>query len=211
MEYYSQHREEDIILKYFPDALTIPGRYVDIGGGWVTELSNTYLLYQHGWQGLVVEPYDVMYQGHVKYRPKDINLKLAISNYIGESEHLDTATIGSPIGNIYKNVDMMLRRDTGQPYDHYVVNCITMNRLIADFPEFAEPDFISIDIDTNEEKLLECCDFSKFKPKLIVIEYMVRDVDYRPRWEHFLAPFYVSREMVPGNIFYWRRDLPLPE
>lgn len=204
MDYYGQNEDEQIILKYLPDALTRKGKYVDIGGGGAAENSNTYLFYKHGWEGLVVEPWEKYYNDQKALRPNQITLRKSISNYVGISKHIDTATKGSPVGDIYE-FDLKERYD-GLPFTHYEVECTTMDQLIKDYPTFAEPDFVNIDIDTAEDKLLEKCDFTIFKPKIIVIEYTVRGVDYRKVWGHRLAPFYDLMEVGTGsNAFYLRK------
>lgn len=214
-EQFSQHGEEELILKYIPDALTRKGKYIDIGGGAATENSNTFFLYKAGWEGLVVEPYERFYLEHKSVRPNDVCVQKAITNYIGKSEHLDTATLGSPIGDIYMSKENLgtkekpLRAYAGAgaaPYDHFFIDCTTMDQLIKDYPNFTEPDFISIDIDTNEDKLFACCDFTKFKPKFLLVEYTVRNVDYRKVWGHLLAPFYDEKELIGGNAMYQRKD-----
>ena len=96
---YCQHNEEELIAKYL--SKVEKGVYVDVGAGYAKDLSNTYHLYLKGWKGLTIEPMLNMAAQHKEVRPNDINLQIAISNYDGEIEMCDTATVGSVIGDDY--------------------------------------------------------------------------------------------------------------
>lgn len=199
---HSQHGEDDLIFKYIPKKEN--GIYIEIGAGDPKEISNTFMLYQTGWKGLLIEPNPAYHNKIKETRPKDILLPIAISNYDGEIEMCSTASANTPLWKYYCN-----------PNKIYKVNCLTMDSLIKQYPEFKEPDFVSIDIETGEEKLLSKCNFEIFKPKLILIEYWCRGtdnlgneiarMDYRPIWEHYLLPYYEFKEIIGGNAFYLRK------
>jgi hypothetical protein len=76
--------------------------------------------------------------------------------------------------------------------------------LLDKHPEYKEPDFFSLDVDSGEAFVLSTIDFSVFKPKLIVIEYTLRGIDFTENWKHFLAD-YDEKEQFGGNAFYLRK------
>jgi hypothetical protein len=197
--YSSQHEEERFIQKYLeknPDKEM--GTYVDIGAGQPCEINNTYYYYCRGWNGLLVEPHP-RYAEKIKItRPRDIFEPVAISNYDGIVQMCDTATIGSFIGDDYKRTF---------PVRCYNVKCMTMNTLSTKYPQFLEADILNIDIETNEDKALSQCNFEKIKPKIILIEFQVRGVDYRKNWEHYILPYYDFQEIIPdsSNAIYTRK------
>jgi len=193
---YGQHNEEEILEKYF-----IPGRntrtYVDVGAFSPDEISNTYKYYMEGGSGILVEPCPLYHEELRVKRPRDILVKEAIHNYNGKCNMLTTVTMDSPLGPIYtKEVDKPI----------YTVDCITMDTLIKRYPEYSEPDFMNMDIETNEFNALSRCDFNVFKPHVIVIEYLLRGVDYRTVWGKFLEPFYEFKEALSCNAFYVRKN-----
>ena len=49
---YAQSGEDQIVL----DICGYGGRFLDIGSFHPTHLSNTRLLYEHGWTGVMIEP-----------------------------------------------------------------------------------------------------------------------------------------------------------
>ena len=202
-KYFSQHEEEKTINKYLnkdPDKEL--GTYIDIGCGEPIEINNTYYYYLKGWTGLLIEPHPRYVERIKEIRPKDTLLSIAVHNYDREVEMCDTGTMGSYLGNNY-------RARPGKEKDVYTIKCMTMNTIIKEYPQFAEPDFCTIDITTNENKMLEKCNFTIFKPKLICIEDFggyrkIKDVSFE--WKHYLTPFYNLKETVLNNLFYIRKE-----
>ena len=201
--YFSQNEEEKIINKYLdkdPDG-SEKGTYVDIGAGDPVMISNTYYYYWRGWNGILIEPHPTYAKRIKEMRPRDIFLPIAIHNCDGEIEMCDTATIGSYIGDDYKS-RLQKKKDL------FIIKCMTINSLIKKYPDFSEPDFCNIDVETNEDKVLEKCDFTKFKPKIICIEDFgtYRGFkDERFEWKHYLTPFYDFKETATNNLIYVRK------
>ncbi|GAH88173.1 unnamed protein product [marine sediment metagenome] len=118
----------------------------------------------------------------------------------------NTATVGSWIGDDYKaEYQRGMREKDGRPHQLYTIKCMTMDSLIKDHSQFADADLVSIDIESNEDKLLAKCDFSIFKPTLIIIESALRNKDQKFRWQHFLSPYYDEKETYCSNTFYLRK------
>ena len=199
---YSQDREEDIIFRYLNKKSS--GIYIDIGAGDPEQISNTFHLYQMGWRGLLIEPFMRHHKAIKLKRPDDVLLSIAISDYDGEIDMCSTVSANTPLYKYYYNSQHI-----------YKVKCLTINTLIKEYPKYKDPDFVSIDIETGEEKLLSKCDFEIFKPELICIEHWCRGtddagkevtrMDYRPIWEHYLLSHYVRGKETAGNTFYLRK------
>lgn len=197
--YPSQHEEEKYFNKYLnknPDSEL--GTYVDIGAGEPCDISNTYYYYWRGWNGLLVEPHPKYAEKIKVTRPRDILEQIAITDHDGTQPMCDTATIGSFIGNDYMTIF---------PIKKFDVKCMTMNSLFDKYPQFREADILNMDIETNEDKALSQCDFTKIKPKILLIEFLVRGVDYRKNWEHYVLPYYDFQMIIPdsGNVLYTRK------
>ncbi len=199
--YFSQNEEEKIINKYLdkdPDG-TIKGTCIDIGAGDPVMISNTYYYYWRGWNGLLIEPHP-RYAERIKLmRPRDVFLPIAIMNYNGEVEIDDIYTKGSYLYDERK-------KSKNYKKGVFMVKCMTINTLIKKYPQFAEPDFCNIDIESNEDKALEKCDFTIFKPRIICIEFPGEGIDHRTLWEHYLTPFYDFKEALVNNAFYLRKE-----
>lgn len=77
---YSQHGEDVIIFDLLKDKDLTKGVYIDVGANHPTSISNTYLFYKKGLSGITIEPNPELAQLHRKFRKRDINLALGISN-----------------------------------------------------------------------------------------------------------------------------------
>lgn len=80
---YAQHKEDEYIfnlLKYYNIEKAI---YVDVGANHPTSISNTYLFYRIGLNGIVIEPNKELIQLHKIFRKKDIPLQVGCSNEPG--------------------------------------------------------------------------------------------------------------------------------
>lgn len=56
------------------------GFYVDIGAHHPFRFSNTAIFYKKGWRGINVEPTPEYYQKFKRYRSKDININIGVSD-----------------------------------------------------------------------------------------------------------------------------------
>lgn len=195
--YYGQNEDERIINKYLnKDPNKEIGIYVDIGACNPTLISNTYYYYKRGWRGLEIDSYPGIEQQFKKIRPRDTFLRVAVTNYNGEAIMYGRAIENSMVGERY-------RKMYGEKFS---IPCLTMDSIIAKYPEFTEPDFMSMDIETNEEKALSKCNFNIFKPRIICIEFPGEGFDHRKFWEHYLIPFYDFKEVLVNNAFYLRKE-----
>jgi FkbM family methyltransferase len=77
---YSQHREDIFIWEYLKGYPLKGSVYVDVGGNHPSDISNSYLLYRHGLEGIVVEPNQELIGLFRKFRKKDIALGIGCSN-----------------------------------------------------------------------------------------------------------------------------------
>jgi len=196
-KYYGQNQDEVVINKYLnKDPNKELGTYVDIGACDPSFLSNTYYYYLKGWKGLEVDSYPGVKEKFEKERPRDSFLRAAVTNYDGEAIMYGRAIENSMVGDRYKKTYN----------EEFKIECLTMDTIMSRYPEFLEADFMSMDIETNEEKALSKCDFTIFKPRLICIEFPGEGHDHRKFWEHYLTPFYDFKEVLVNNAFYLRKE-----
>ena len=198
-DYCSQHNlEEELIMKHL--GVIANGKYVDIGSGPPVYISNTHWFWKQGWSGLTVDPHPLYAPGFLKERPeRNIHLRLAISNHIGKVTMAETLMEDCSCGDVWKEYT--------DKHPTYEIDCITMDKLIEDHPQFANPDFASIDVEASEHLVLECCNFKIFTPTLIIIEWGIRSRELYKNWQHYLLPYYdlVDATTSPGNHVYLRK------
>src|ERR1039457_5849033 len=77
--YFSQFGEDTFLDYYFFGRRT--GFYVDVGAFHPFNISNTYIFYKRGWRGINIEPNPASFRAFLKYRPRDINLNVAVDRH----------------------------------------------------------------------------------------------------------------------------------
>jgi FkbM family methyltransferase len=77
---YSQHKEDVFILDELRKYDLKGSVYVDIGANHPTDISNTYLLYRNGFNGVIVEPNLELAGLFNKFRRKDIVMPIGCSD-----------------------------------------------------------------------------------------------------------------------------------
>ena len=193
----SQYNEEEIILRYLKHIKK--GVYVDIGAADPIKNSNTYFLYEKGWSGLLIEPCPTFLCDLIEKRPKDKLLPIAVMDHDGTIPMDGWCVHGSWLFDRHK--------EEGKEQQNYQVQCLKIPTIIEKYPQYKKPDFLSVDVETNEDNVLKAVDFNVFKPTLICMEYIVRGIDQRHRWEKMLLHFYMQVDVTPGNAFYLRKDM----
>ncbi|MEO6669114.1 MAG: FkbM family methyltransferase [Ferruginibacter sp.] len=77
---YSQHGEDVFILETLQQYDLQGSMYLDIGANHPTDISNTYLLYRHKMQGIIIEPNEELIKLFRRFRKRDIPLMIGCSN-----------------------------------------------------------------------------------------------------------------------------------
>ena len=145
------------------------GIYIDIGCGHPIKNNNTYLLNKKGWSGINID-LDVNNIELFKiYRPKDLNICAAISDEIKETDlffyHSKSAlnTIDKKTANYQKAKVTSVKK----------IKTTTLNDVLDEsIYKWSNIDFLSIDVEGSELSVLKNFNFHKFKPKVIVVEYL---------------------------------------
>jgi FkbM family methyltransferase len=161
---------EDIILQkcFFPDQEK--GFYVDVGAFDPFLFSNTHLFYRKGWSGINIEPNSAGFERLKKYRKRDINLNLAVSDRASEVPFM--------IDSVFSCID----DGSSNPRDRNpeaTQNTICTKPLSAILDQYLPPcisiDFMSIDCEGHDRIVLESNDWSRYRPAILLVEDMARE------------------------------------
>lgn len=152
---YAQNGEDVILRRVFSNKEA--GFYIDVGACWPEIGSVTKGLYDLGWHGINIEPHPTAFSELQARRPRDINLNIAISSadsrlVLHEGPSVgETSTARSSPGTCFE-VDAWTLRRVCETYVH------------------GDIDFLKIDVEGMEYQVLLGGDFSRFRPKVIVLE-----------------------------------------
>ena len=155
---YSQFGEDLIVNKFFKNFV---GKYVDIGCYHPIKYNNTLLLYEKGWTGINIDLNQTSIDLFNVVRKNDLNILACLSDKEEEVVvYFDNKF--SALNSIYtKNLDKFGIKD----FKKIKVKTKIFSNLVKD-----NFDFLNIDCEGNDYKILRSIDLKKYNPKLICIE-----------------------------------------
>ncbi len=142
------------------------GIYIDVGCHHPFLNNHSYLLYKSGWEGINI---DIDYNSIDMFnffRKSDVNIQTAVTDHKGEVDlffyHNRAAknTISKEFGSDAK--------------EQKKINSDTLNNIIENSKfKDSKVDFVSIDVEGNEMNVLNGFNLKKYKPKLILLEFIL--------------------------------------
>lgn len=170
-DFYSQFGEDKILSELIPKNKK-NGFYVDVGCFHPKKHSNTYLLYKKGWSGINIDMEEDKIDLFKISRPRDYNYLGAISDKVENVNIYRSQTfgVGSTINpNILKHENVI---------DKINITTTTLNNVLSSSPfENSKIDLLNIDTEGNDFKVLKSLDITKYKPKIIIIETHLKEIE----------------------------------
>lgn len=166
---YSQEGEDMILRRLFENKPS--GFYVDVGAHHPKRFSNTYLFYKRGWHGINIDAMPQSMKIFRKVRPRDINIECAISDKV---ESLTYYEFNEPALNGFSK-ELSEQRDGLKDYyivNQYEITTKTLNTILVENYAPKDFDFLTIDVEGLDFKVLKSLDFTIFKPKIVMIEVL---------------------------------------
>jgi FkbM family methyltransferase len=189
---YSQYGQDLAAVDFFK--FRRPGNriFIDVGAFDGESMSNTRTFFELGWKGLCVEACRKNYDKLEKlYRGTGVvTVRNAVSDESGVMD-LNIATIpgsedyGSDVSSLS---DETTKRWPNYKWEKERVEVRTLNE-ICETNGIGEVDFLSIDVEGAELKVLKGFDLDRYKPSLIVCEYGGR-ADRKKILDHLRAKSY---------------------
>lgn len=161
--------EKELVWKFF--SRKRDGIFVEVGANDPVAGSQTWLLEQNGWRGVLVEPQALLCKKLRPARPRSQVFQVACSRpgSEGEAELVLAENDG--------NATLQPQRDSHGI--HYVgaerVRITTLDSVLQ-AAGISRMDFLSLDVEGHEIDVMCGLDFKKYKPSLILIEDGVRDL-----------------------------------
>ena len=165
----TQFGEDKYIIELFDKNFV--GKFLDVGCYHPTRHNNTYSMYKSGWSGmnidlnpLTIELFDFM-------RPRDININSGVSDKEIEKklyfiDELNTQnTLDQNQLNFLKNHHNVKDSEILEKK----IKTRNLNNILDDY-KFYNIDFMNLDIEGHELKVLETLDFNKVNIKYLCIE-----------------------------------------
>ncbi|MDA8822785.1 FkbM family methyltransferase [Candidatus Pelagibacter bacterium] len=157
----------DLIVDYMFKNKT--GFFIDIGCNHPVYNNNTYKLYKRGWNGINIDIDKKSIDLFNIFRKKDLNLNIAISSSENTKEFINFHE-KSPINRL-KNKDDDLNSFKFESVKK--IKSSTLNSVIDNsIYKKKKIDFVSIDVEGHELEVIKGFDLEKYKPSVIIIEYL---------------------------------------
>jgi FkbM family methyltransferase len=196
------------------------GFYIDVGANDPTLYSVTRAFYDHGWQGINLEPVTQFFEKLQHERPRDINLQLAVGAQQGTLPFYDIPDSGLATTNA--DVAQMHRSD-GWEVREIDVDIVPL-REICERHVASDIHFLKIDVEGAERDVLLGMDFRRWRPWIVVVEAtipmsqqtaheswetLLLDAGYEYAYFDGLNRYYVAKEhaelkpsfALPPNVF----------
>ena len=168
---YAMDNEDTIVLDYFKDKKN--GFYIDVGCYHPTHRNNTYLLYKQNWSGINIDTSQFSIDLFNYMRPKDLNYNCAISNknkiikifYQKELSQLSTTESDQARTVFQGNIK------------EKAIQAFTLDEILKRGKyKDVKIDFLDIDAEGADLKVLKGLSFDKLKPELLCIEIHNKEV-----------------------------------
>ena len=192
---YSQYGE-DVFIESVLSGYTLDGAiYADIGANHPTDISNTYLLYRKGMQGVVVEPNQELVSLFRRFRKRDIVLGIGCSN---SNTVLKFNISKTPVlSSFTENRDMVVDRQVYLPV-------MTLDNALANI-KCDTIGLLSIDVEGLNAEVLEGAAITLQKTLLVCIEF--DDEQEKKRFEAILNGRFELLNTIHCNLIYLNKEL----
>jgi FkbM family methyltransferase len=168
---YAMDNEDTAVLSYFKDKKN--GFYVDVGCYHPIHRNNTYVLHKQDWNGVNIDTSEFSIDLFNHMRPKDLNYNCAISNrneiiklfYQKELSQLST-TVSDQAKTVFQG-NIKEKEIQAFTLDEILNKGKFKNNKI---------DFLDIDVEGADLKVLEGLSFDIYKPELVCVEIHAKEI-----------------------------------
>ena len=169
---YAMDGEDTEVINYFKNKTK--GFYVDVGCYHPIHRNNTYLLHKKDWDGINIDTSQFSIDLFDYMRPNDLNYNCAISNkneviklfYQKELSQLSTTESAQAKKVFQGNIK------------EKEIQAFTLDEILNKSKyKNSKIDFLDIDVEGADLKVLEGLSFEKFKPELICVEIHAKEIN----------------------------------
>ncbi len=163
----SQCGEELWLKSYFSSyPMDYKGTYVDVGAFHPFFLSNSRWAYDAGWRGINIDANAECIKLFEKFRPEDININCGVSDVEGEIDFLVSSALSESTfdKDIFDSHGLKLKEVRKVPIK-------TLNQILEE-NNMHNIDFLDIDVEGMDEKIIMSFDWKKYSPKCVLVEIL---------------------------------------
>ena len=164
--------EDTVVTDYFKDKKN--GFYVDVGCYHPIHRNNTYLLHKKNWNGINIDTSQFSIDLFNYMRPNDHNYNCAISN----KNEVIKLFYQKELSQLSTTESVQAEKVFQGNIKEKKIQASTLNEILNKSKyKDSKIDFLDIDVEGADLKVLEGLSFDKFKPELICIEIHEKKID----------------------------------
>lgn len=169
---FSQSGEDLIVFDILNNLKIARPTYLDIGSFHPSELSNTYLMYLHGYTGVCVEPNPAFLPLYKAMRPRDTFLNIGVAQTESHPQAAHYFMMSAATLNTFSREEAYRVQEMGEFQIVSVINMplLSVNEIIERHFSGKCPNFVSIDVEGLDLEILKTIDFERFRPEMICVE-----------------------------------------
>jgi FkbM family methyltransferase len=204
---YAQHGEDLQILRIL-QACEANGPFLDVGCNHPFKISNTYLLYRHGYRGLCVDPLPRYRSLFERWRPQDRFVRIAIAEVAGELPFFEfesdvLSTLDPLLAALYERQGYRLRKRSS-------IRVERLDTVLEESGLQGPISLLSIDIEGHELSALKSLDLDRWQPTLICLEVSTADGRRDTATQDYLQEYGYTVALDLGlNLLLTRFDLTI--
>jgi FkbM family methyltransferase len=193
----AHHEEEGLVREFFHGATS--GFFVEVGANHPTYASQTWHLEQAGWTGVLVEPQPDLAAKLAATRTAKVFAVACASPQ--EAGRLLPLHVAGPLSSL----DPSQMAPGARAERVIMVPVRTLDDVLDEAKAPAPIDFLSVDVEGHEIKVLLGFDFARWRPRLILIEDHVGNLD---RHRFLQGSGYRLVRRAGNNGWYVPNDAP---
>ncbi len=164
--------EDTVVLDYFKDKKN--GFYVDVGCYHPIHRNNTYLLHKKNWNGINIDTSQFSIDLFDYMRPNDLNYNCAISN----KNEVIKLFYQKELSQLSTTESVQAEKVFQGNIKEKKMQAFTLNKILNRSKyNTSKIDFLDIDVEGADLKVLEGLSFEKFKPELICVEIHEKEIN----------------------------------
>ena len=183
---YTQNLEDYHLSLAFAGQAT--GTYIDVGAGHPVADNVSFWFYERGWSGIVVEPQPDLVALYGQLRPRDRAVRGLIGRERGEIDFFRVDRLHGFSTTVREHAEKA--KKFGVAYETFRMPVMTLAGL-CEAHGLTTIDFLKVDVEGGEADVLLGGDWTRFRPKVIVIE-AVAPGSGEPAWETW-EPFLLAQ------------------
>ena len=169
---YSQDGEDVVLYSYIMNGKSsdYKGFFVDVGALRPQRYSNTFIFYKMGWNGINIDGTPGSMAKFNEERPRDINIEAVVSD--NNSEKVSYYIFEESALNCFNKECAEAYISEGWKLNNIVqLQPKTINDILDTYvPKNKKIDFINIDTEGIDEKIVKSINYEKYAPDYFIIE-----------------------------------------